>query len=350
MVCTEAKRTANRRNATKSTGPRTPEGKANSSRNALKHGFCATGSSLTPLEDRAAYESFTQRLIHSLRPVTAMEEDLANRVADLSWRLRRIPDAESALLTRDTIHDLAQRSRPRPRDDREDDQEQRTPEQDQQQEPQPEPDDDREKDEAQPVPESPARLFAAAMSIPQNPYLTLQRYEQSLDRARFRALKELRQLQKDRRTHPEDEAEEAPAQNEPTPPIRPLTPSPEGEGRGEGEASDGQIAPRRNEPTIRVHPRPSAVPSPLPSRPLRAVAPSRLPHPELPNEPNPPSVSSVSSVAEQPSEPQIANQNSPIQRPPQLFHLKRSDLRPPHRKNHNTIPCAHSTRSSITSG
>ena len=50
---------ANRRNAQRSTGPRTPQGKKRSSRNALKHGFCSTGSSLTPLEDREAYQSYT---------------------------------------------------------------------------------------------------------------------------------------------------------------------------------------------------------------------------------------------------------------------------------------------------
>src|SRR5688500_16947160 len=106
MPCSTAKSNANRQNAKKSTGPRTTEGKRRSSRNALKHGFCASASSLTPLEDRDAYESYTRSIIDSLHPATAMEEDLAQRVADLSWRLRRIPDAESALLTRDTLADL----------------------------------------------------------------------------------------------------------------------------------------------------------------------------------------------------------------------------------------------------
>jgi hypothetical protein len=321
MTCSEARRNANRRNAEKSTGPRTSEGKARSSRNALKHGFCATGSALAPLEDRAAYASFTASIVESLRPATPLEEDLARRIADLSWRLRRVPDAEAALLARDTVHDLAHRcARPRTRDGEHDEAQQH--EQDHQ--------DDRDEEDGV----TPARHLAAAMSAPQNPYLTLQRYEQSLDRARSRALKELRQLQKDRRENPQQD-DEPPRRNEPTAQTEAATPSPlEGEGGGEGERSEDQGArePQRNEantidqgpmtPTdeLRNEPTPAA-PTADPSRPLRAFAPSRLPHPELPNEPNPQS-------AIRNPQSQIQNQKSQFDRPPQLFRLKPSDLRP----------------------
>ncbi len=42
MIVSEARISANRRNAQKSTGPRTEEGKSHSRANALKHGLCAT--------------------------------------------------------------------------------------------------------------------------------------------------------------------------------------------------------------------------------------------------------------------------------------------------------------------
>ena len=63
---------ANRRNAQQSTGPKTTEGKAQSSRNNLRHGL--TGQiSLLPTEDREAHDAFCTELIDSLHPETPME-------------------------------------------------------------------------------------------------------------------------------------------------------------------------------------------------------------------------------------------------------------------------------------
>ncbi len=79
---------ANRRNAQKSTGPKTAEGKSNSSRNNLRHGL--TGHiSLLPTEDREAHDAFCNELIESFNPETPMEHQLANSIAEDSWRLNR---------------------------------------------------------------------------------------------------------------------------------------------------------------------------------------------------------------------------------------------------------------------
>src|SRR5580658_6503355 len=79
---------ANRRNAQHSTGPRTAEGKAQSSRNNLRHGL--TGQiSLLPTEDRAAHDAFCNELIGGFQPETPMERQLAQSVAEDSWRLNR---------------------------------------------------------------------------------------------------------------------------------------------------------------------------------------------------------------------------------------------------------------------
>src|SRR6202021_3490617 len=62
---------ANRRNALHSTGPKTAEGKAQSSRNNLRHGL--TGQiSLLPTEDRAGHDAFCDELIGGFQPETPM--------------------------------------------------------------------------------------------------------------------------------------------------------------------------------------------------------------------------------------------------------------------------------------
>jgi hypothetical protein len=87
-MVTEKQLEANRRNAEKSTGPRTTEGKSNSSRNNLRHGL--TGHiSLLPTEDREAHDAFCHELIDSFTPETPMEQQLAQCIAEDSWRLNR---------------------------------------------------------------------------------------------------------------------------------------------------------------------------------------------------------------------------------------------------------------------
>ena len=87
-MATEKQIEANRRNAQKSTGARTAAGKANSSRNNLRHGL--TGQiSLLPTEDREAHDAFCNELIDSFNPESPMEQQLAQSIAEDSWRLNR---------------------------------------------------------------------------------------------------------------------------------------------------------------------------------------------------------------------------------------------------------------------
>lgn len=87
---------ANRRNAQLSTGPKTPEGKAASSRNALKTGL--TGRTVVlPSEDAAVYERHTEAVFEEFKPAGDRETELTQSVADSRWRLARIPGLESAI-------------------------------------------------------------------------------------------------------------------------------------------------------------------------------------------------------------------------------------------------------------
>jgi len=79
---------ANRRNATKSTGPRTETGKRRSRRNALRHGLTAE-TTIEGLEDPRDYRSFQQSVAGAFDAQTAVERELVLRLASLLWRLRR---------------------------------------------------------------------------------------------------------------------------------------------------------------------------------------------------------------------------------------------------------------------
>ncbi|MGA7870375.1 MAG: hypothetical protein WCA22_05690 [Candidatus Binatus sp.] len=90
---------ANRRNALQSTGPRSAEGKARVSSNALKHGL--TGRDVVlPNENPDEYESFRADLLSSLDPQGALEGALAEKIVVYLWRLRRVPGFEATFYRR----------------------------------------------------------------------------------------------------------------------------------------------------------------------------------------------------------------------------------------------------------
>ena len=87
-MATEAQIEANRTNAQKSTGPRTPEGKEKASHNALKHGLLAKDVVVIG-EDIDDFALFRDQLGTELAPVGLMESRLVARIAGLMWRLQR---------------------------------------------------------------------------------------------------------------------------------------------------------------------------------------------------------------------------------------------------------------------
>jgi len=97
-VATQKQIEANRANASKSTGPRTPAGKAAASRNALKHGLLAQ-SPLLPDEDSETFNAHTQGLFDTLQPAGTLEVELVGRIACLLWRLARAARIEVGVLT-----------------------------------------------------------------------------------------------------------------------------------------------------------------------------------------------------------------------------------------------------------
>jgi hypothetical protein len=106
-MSSQSKIEANRANAQKSTGPRTAEGKAKSSRNSTVHAFTSE-SPLLPDEDPADLQALCDAYFADLRPDGQAEEDLVERIAVAQYRLRRVPLLEAGYF------DLRLRMRPLP--------------------------------------------------------------------------------------------------------------------------------------------------------------------------------------------------------------------------------------------
>jgi hypothetical protein len=89
---------ANRRNAFKSTGPKSAEGKASVRHNAVRHGAMAETVVIPFIENREDWEAHEQGVAESLRPLGYMETLLVERIASLMWRLRRANRFERELI------------------------------------------------------------------------------------------------------------------------------------------------------------------------------------------------------------------------------------------------------------
>jgi hypothetical protein len=87
---------ANRRNARKSTGPTSEEGKQRSRCNAVRHGLTAE-TVIGALEDAEDYKTFEAAIIADYDAQSAVERELVLRLASLLWRLRRATAIETGL-------------------------------------------------------------------------------------------------------------------------------------------------------------------------------------------------------------------------------------------------------------
>ena len=78
-----------------SRGPNTGRGKAISSRNALKHGFGAGEPVVRQVESLEDWYRHVERVIADLKPEGYVETMLAERAAEIFWRLRRVSQYEA---------------------------------------------------------------------------------------------------------------------------------------------------------------------------------------------------------------------------------------------------------------
>ncbi|MHC4752381.1 MAG: hypothetical protein ACYTFW_21215, partial [Planctomycetota bacterium] len=88
-MSTQSQINANQQNSQKSTGPRSAEGKATVSQNAVKHGLFASEAVIKG-ENEADFDLFNKEMLDELAPAGFMESILAGRVVNLWWRLKRL--------------------------------------------------------------------------------------------------------------------------------------------------------------------------------------------------------------------------------------------------------------------
>jgi hypothetical protein len=85
-------------NGAKSRGPKTREGKARSSLNALKHGRYATNAIVLKNEDPEAFEDLVANYAQIIQPANTVEYHLTRELAAINWLLTRIYAMDTRLL------------------------------------------------------------------------------------------------------------------------------------------------------------------------------------------------------------------------------------------------------------
>lgn len=101
-MATEKQIRANRANAAKSRGPKTPAGKARASQNARKHTFNAY-SVIAIGEDNNAFDAFLGSYITRFQPADDVEADLVEDLAVAAWKRRRYWALEAGLFNHTRI-------------------------------------------------------------------------------------------------------------------------------------------------------------------------------------------------------------------------------------------------------
>ncbi len=99
-MATAAQVSANRENAQKSTGPRTEEGKARSSKNATKHGFNSK-EFIVADDQQEEFASLSKSLRKQVSPLGALEQEVFTQLLHAAWNLRRVRRLEAELASGD---------------------------------------------------------------------------------------------------------------------------------------------------------------------------------------------------------------------------------------------------------
>lgn len=97
-MSTQSQIDANRQNAQRSTGPKTPTGKARSSRNAIRHGLSTTQLTVMPAENQADLDALAHNIRDEFKPEGDAQTYFVEQMIQSRWRLLRIQRLEAEAL------------------------------------------------------------------------------------------------------------------------------------------------------------------------------------------------------------------------------------------------------------
>jgi len=104
-IISQRKIEANRRNAKKSTGPKTEEGKARSAMNSIKYGIYSD-KYLIKDESYEEFDNYRRKILKCLNPTNAVLFDMATHVVSNGWEYQRCTLLESKILnSKSSKHD-----------------------------------------------------------------------------------------------------------------------------------------------------------------------------------------------------------------------------------------------------
>jgi hypothetical protein len=104
-----------RRNGALSRGPITPEGRAISSRNSLKHGLNSKKIFVLSNESASVFDELVANVNAEHNPQTALEIEICTAIAHAHWRLKRLWVTECAMY--DKQMEAQSNAEPKPADE-----------------------------------------------------------------------------------------------------------------------------------------------------------------------------------------------------------------------------------------
>jgi hypothetical protein len=109
-MATKAQTEASRRNAQKSTGPKTLSGKGSASKNSLRHGLTAKQLVLWPTDEPKAWAELREKVISRYMPENVLEEIFIDRMVKALIDSSHAEQLEVAIVCDGTISRLAERA------------------------------------------------------------------------------------------------------------------------------------------------------------------------------------------------------------------------------------------------